>query len=369
MILKKRVLAGRSRKLHFLRYFGCKILPGRSYISSLIAIGLIIAVILFIFPLNANLFLIPENFKAIIAGRFFCLDYITLISHTLPGLLPREKAEEPAKETDIYPQSSLWQDYPHLLLSSELAGLQTLVASKTVFSSAVEMDANVPEWGAKESEENADFLAGENTMPAREKPFTFKDEKPLLLIYHTHTSESFLPVSGEIYATDPKQTIVFLGAALAQTLQEDYGIPVLHHREVFDQPRGKAYQKASPVIEKILQQNPQIEVVLDLHRDGVSRKITTANISGRDIARILFVIETHHQGWSSNLRFALFLEDILQRRCPDISRGILKNVFACYNQHLHPRSILIEIGGHENSKEELLGSIPYLAEVLGEAFR
>lgn len=366
---RKRILTRRSRRTFFCRNFGHKGSPEQSRTPLLMTIGLILAILLFIYPLGADSFLIPGNFKTIIAERVFSLDYFTLISNSLPGLAPQGEAGILSeKEAGAHFQSPLWQDYPQMLLSNELAGLQVLEASKLILPSAVGEDSSTPGQEPNEGEESAVFLTGKKTEPTREKPFTLEDDKPLLLIYHTHTSESFLPVSGKAYATDPGQTVVFLGAALAKTLQEDYGIPVLHHQEVFDQPRSNAYQKACPAIEKILQQNPQIQVVLDLHRDGVSRKITTANISGQDTARVLFVIETRHQGWASNLRFALFLENILQKRCPDFSRGILKNVFACYNQHLHPRSLIVEIGGDENSREELQRAIPYLAEALAGVF-
>lgn len=368
MFLRKRILTRRSRKAFFRRNFGRKGSPGRNHTPLLMTIGLILAIILFIYPLGAESFLIPGNLKTIIAGRVFSLDYFTLISNSLPGLVPQGEADISDKEAGVHLQSPLWQDYPQMLLSNELAGLQVLEASKMILPSAVGEDSSALGQGLKEGEESAVFLTEKKTEPAREKPFTLEDDKPLILIYHTHTSESFLPVSGKKYTTEPEQTVVFLGAALAKTLQDDYAIPVLHHQEVFDQPRGNAYQKACPAIEKILQQNPQIQVVLDLHRDGVSRKITTANVSGQDTARVLFVIETRHQGWSSNLRFALFLENILEKRCPDFSRGILKNVFACYNQHLHPRSLIVEIGGHENSREELQKAIPYLAEALAGVF-
>ncbi|NLX91940.1 MAG: stage II sporulation protein P [Firmicutes bacterium] len=186
---------------------------------------------------------------------------------------------------------------------------------------------------------------------------------PLILIYHTHATESFMPFSGEAFSTDMEKTVVALGNYLTEILQEQYGIPVLHHCEVFDIPRRSAYEKARPSVEKILAENPGIEVVLDLHRDGVSRNITTTSIDGRQTGRVLFVLGSKHQGWNNNLRFALFLQDALEEVKPGLSRGIRKQPFV-YNQNLHQRSLIVEIGGHENSMEEVKRTIPYLAEAL-----
>jgi stage II sporulation protein P len=368
LFINKRILVRRSRRSfyrHNLVRKGSS--SGRDFTPVLMIIGLIIAIIFFIYPLGAGAFLNFGNIKTIIAERVFCVDYLTLISNSLPGMGPANIVSD--KEAGLPFKSPLWRDYPQMLLSNELAGLQVLEASKMFYPSAAGDDSGI--LGGEiflEGEEGVSFLAEKGTELSREKPFTFEGEKPLLLIYHTHASESFLPVSGKIYAADPDQTVVSLGAALTKMLQDDYGLPVLHHQEVFDRPRRYAYEKAGPAIEKILQQNPQIQVVLDLHRDGVSRKITTSNVAGQETARVLFVIGTRHEGWSSNLRFALFLENILQEKYPDFSRGILKNVYDCYNQHLHPRSLIVEIGGYENSEEELQRAIPYLAEVLASTF-
>lgn len=370
MFFRKHVPGRRSRKIFFRRSFGRKNPPGPNRAPLLLAIGLALAIVYIILPLGAEQILFPGNWGVDVVRKALGPDYFTMLSGSLPGLAPPWGAEGPDQEDGACLHSSLWQDYPRILLSNELAGLQVSPEATRSFSPpAAGEDSGVLEQWSGDEEGNPVFLTGEKTGQAREKPFILQEDKPLLLIYHTHTSESFQPVSGKTYAVDPEETVVFLGVALTKILQEKYNIPVLHHREVFDRPRSKAYQEAAPAIEKLLRENPQIEVVLDLHRDGVPHRATTANISGEDTARVLFVIETRHQRWSDNLRFALFLENILQDKFPGFSRGILKRICARYNQHLHPRSLIVEIGGHENSREELLRAIPLLAEALGETFR
>jgi len=108
--------------------------------------------------------------------------------------------------------------------------------------------------------------------------------------------------------------------------------------------------------------------VLDLHRDGVSRQITTANVGGKDTAKVLFVLGSQHEGWYNNLRFALFLEKVMREKYPGLSRDIRRHAFV-YNQDLHPRSLIVEIGGHENNREEVMRAVSLLAEVLAAAFQ
>ncbi len=210
---------------------------------------------------------------------------------------------------------------------------------------------------APEGEEcSAAAVARENITSEQGKP-------PKVLIYHTHTTESFVISSGEAFSNNMEKTVVALGDYLKKILEVEYGISVLHCQEVFDIPRRNAYEKARPAVEEILAGNPGIKVVLDLHRDGVSRSVTTTSVKGLETGRVLFVLGSNHQGWNNNLRFALFLQDALEEVCPGLSRGIRKQPFT-YNQHLHQRSLIVEIGGHENSLGEAKRTIPHLAKAL-----
>ena len=107
--------------------------------------------------------------------------------------------------------------------------------------------------------------------------------------------------------------------------------------------------------------------VIDLHRDGVARAKTTTTLGGKDLARILLVHGTRNPGGEKNLEFAMRLQYELEAVAPGLSRGILQQDFI-YNQDLHPYAMLIEVGGHENSIDEALLSLPYLAEALARTY-
>ena len=300
-------------------------------------------------------------------------DYLVLVEQHLPGMAEHVKNNPlSATETGL----SLKNAYTRLLLGSMPPGFGS---EEKMDEAALNVKGNLnpnPEHLIARNSltsENPVAPAPEGTTlsllaaPPVAEIDAGEQQLPRLLIYHTHTTESFLPVSGKAFTTDLKQSVVILGDYLAEMLDSEYGIPVLHHREIFDIPRSNAYAQARPVITKILEENPQIEVVVDLHRDGISREITTFSLNGNDTARILFVVGTRHEAWNSNLRFALFLQNILDEKYPGLCRGTRRQSFT-YNQHVHPRSVLVEIGSHENKKEEVLRAVPYLAEVLAQAF-
>jgi len=301
------------------------------------------------------------------------LDLSLLLAHSIPGMSLKadtkgdtglqSEEKETGNSTD---RETPLQVFPKFLLNTELAGFSSEEVSGISFNSLHESlreedsaETNI------DSEEINDFplVASPDRISLEKTAFSIEEEDPLVLIYHTHTTESFLPLTGEAFSTNLEKTVVALGDYLTEILEKEYGIPVLHYCEVFDIPRRSAYEKARPSVKKVLEEHPSIEFVLDVHRDGVSRNITTASINGRETGRILFVLGSNHQEWNNNLRFALFLQEALEQISPGISRGIRKQPFT-YNQHLHNRSLIVEIGGHENSLEEVRRTIPYLAEAL-----
>ncbi len=208
----------------------------------------------------------------------------------------------------------------------------------------------------------------EEQVPVFNPQFPFLGySEPVALIYHTHITETFEPTFGLRYSQNLNHTVARLGEQLVTLLQDQYGLPLIHHRGIYDLPRNTAYEKIRPVIKEIMAENPQLDMVIDLHRDGVRREITTTTFPEGDVSKILIVIGTRHPGWESNLALALCLNRELETVAPGLSRGI-RQYNEIYNQDLHAHSILIEIGGHENTLEEAQRAVPYLAEALARAY-
>ncbi len=190
------------------------------------------------------------------------------------------------------------------------------------------------------------------------------DGKPKILLYHTHGSESF---TASVSDPKPIPNIITAGEELARILEENYGLAVLHHREIYDQPRREAYRNARPFVEQIIAENPSIDLVIDLHRDGVARSRTTAVLGDRELASILLVHGCRNPEAARNLELVFCLENELEAVLAPLSRGVMQQDLL-YNQDLHPYAILLELGGHENSIDEALGSLPYLAEAIARTY-
>lgn len=195
--------------------------------------------------------------------------------------------------------------------------------------------------------------------------------QPLVGIYHTHTSESFLSSAGRTHS--PAGTpgdIVLVGTRLAKQLEKN-GIPTVQSETIHDYPSFmKAYGASEETAKKMLAAYPSLQMLLDIHRDADKKENTTVMINGRPAARIMIVVATGHDGlpqshWQQNYAFAKLLEAKINQHFPGLCGGIRLDDWR-YNQHLHPRALLLEVGCQENDLPEAEYSMDMLADVIAE---
>lgn len=207
-------------------------------------------------------------------------------------------------------------------------------------------------------------------------------ETPQILIYHSHSQETFAD------SRDGKEedTIVGVGDYLTQLLTDTYGYQVIHLKEQFDMAGGEldrsaAYDYARTYLEPFLQENPDIQVIIDLHRDGVpeGRRLVT-EINGKPTAQILFyngLSYTTSKGSldylpnpyiQQNLAFSFQLEYQAAEYYPEFYRGIYLAGYR-YNLHLRPRSLLLEAGAQTNTIEEVKNAMEPFADILDKVLQ
>lgn len=196
---------------------------------------------------------------------------------------------------------------------------------------------------------------------------------PQILIYHTHSQEGY----ADSVEGDANTSVVALGAELSRVLEEKYAIQVLHHTGQYDVPdHANAYANALPNLEQILAENPSIEVVIDLHRDGVSATTHfVTEVNGKQTAQIMFfngLSRTTSQGDLSylpnpniqdNLAFSFQMQLAAAEYYPGFTRKIYLKGYR-YNMHLLPKSMLVEVGAQTNTFEEAKNAMEPLADLL-----
>ena len=219
---------------------------------------------------------------------------------------------------------------------------------------------------------NVDDLLGRNMKISRE------GNEPKILIFHTHSQETFVDsVPGDI-----STGIVGIGQYLTELLNAK-GIPTLHDFGVYDIINGKldrseAYENAEASIRPILEANPSIEVAIDLHRDGVAETThLVTQINGKPTARIMYfnglsrsrtngdITYLYNPYIQDNLAFSLQMQLASERMYPGFVRHIYLKAYR-YNLHLLPKSLLIEAGAQTNTVEEMKNAMEVLADTLCE---
>lgn len=204
-------------------------------------------------------------------------------------------------------------------------------------------------------------------------------EQPQILIYHSHSQEEFI----DSIPGDPSTTIVGVGAYLTQLLRDTYGYNVIHVTDTFDIVDGKldrnqAYTFAQERISQILEENPSVEVVIDLHRDGVPEgKRLVTNVNGKETAKIMFfngLSRTNKNGEITylpnpyireNLAFSLQMMLESKKYYPDLARTIYLRGYR-YNLHLRPKTLLVECGAQTNTVQEEMNAMEPLADILNK---
>lgn len=197
---------------------------------------------------------------------------------------------------------------------------------------------------------------------------------PQILIYHTHSQEAY----ADSVPGDVSTGVVGAGEYLAQLLRTQYGFNVIHHTGQYDVGnRDMAYSYAGPAIQQILEENPTIEVVIDLHRDAVKEETRlVADIDGRQTAKFMFfngLSYNNTQGnidylynpyIKENLAFSFQAQALANEYYPGVTRGIYLRALR-YNMHFLPKSMLIELGAQTNTCEEIWNAVPIIAQILG----
>jgi len=198
------------------------------------------------------------------------------------------------------------------------------------------------------------------------------NENPQILIYHTHSQEAFVDSD----PSDPSTTIVGAGEKLAQLLR-GYGFNVIHHTGQYDvASRDYAYSNAAPAVEQILAENPSIEVIIDLHRDGVAEGThIVTQIGGKQMAQFMFfnglsrtkargnIDYLYNEHIDENLAFSFQAQLVANEYYPGLARKIYLKGYR-YNMHYRGKSLLIELGAQTNTVEEIMNAVDPLAHIL-----
>ena len=292
----------------------------------------------------------------------------TLLPETTPSLSDSADISPQPEQESTSAASDMVLPHPEIDLSAEkLADFDYLLNHFYIVDEGTATNADPRDAGR--------FLSTDLTMKQ-------DASLPQILIYHSHSQETF----SDSREGEQADTVVGVGDYLTSLLTETYGYNVIHVTEAFDvingeEDRNRAYDYAREYLEQVLEENPSVEVVIDLHRDGVSeeRRLVT-DINGKPTAQIMFyngLSYTVNHGpveylpnpyIEENLAFSFQLEYEAAQYYPDFYRGIYLAGLR-YNLHLRPKALLLEAGAQTNTVQEVKNAMEPFADILNRVLK
>jgi len=207
-------------------------------------------------------------------------------------------------------------------------------------------------------------------------------EKPAVIIYHTHTTESFTPtvalsyeMMGDHRTTDRSFNMCKVGEEMKNYIETYYGFAVYHDMTLHDYPSyDGSYDRSKPTIEKIIKKYPDAKFIIDVHRDAfdddeAARKKMVVDIRGDQAAKIMFMIGKSNPHWQENYNLALKLNQKIEELYPGLSKGIVVKERSIYNEDVSNKALLIEVGADCNTLEETTNSAKMVAKAIGHILK
>lgn len=206
-----------------------------------------------------------------------------------------------------------------------------------------------------------------------------------VLIFHTHTTETYQILDKPNYlksfssrSNDEKMNMIRVGEEIASVLRSE-GIGVIHDKTIYDSQYSGAYERSGKAVDEYLKKYPTIQIVIDVHRDGIQSGETTkikpvTTINGKKAAQIMIITGCEGNGvtgfpdWEYNLRFALNL----QKKAEDMYPSLMRPLFFCnrkYNMYKSRCSVLLEMGSDANTLDEAAYSGRLIGDVLAKLIK
>lgn len=201
--------------------------------------------------------------------------------------------------------------------------------------------------------------------------------EPLIYIYNSHQTEEYSSNVFLDFTINP--TVTMNDYILEEVFNKNNYKTIVEEasiKEILNQNSwnySNSYRASRILIEQAKKNNPSLVYFIDVHRDSLKKEKTTIKINDKSYARTIFLIGLENSNYEENLKFTNLINDKMNEKYPGLSKGIYQKggvgVNGVYNQDFSPRTILIEIGGIENTVSEVLNSTLAFADCFMEVIK
>ncbi len=204
-----------------------------------------------------------------------------------------------------------------------------------------------------------------------------KETDPIIYIYNTHQTEEYAPSSFIEYSVMP--TVQMNNYILEEKFEQENFNTIVEEKRIKDVLNQNgwnyagSYQASRVFLEEAKKTYPTLKYFIDVHRDSLSKDRTTITIDNKNYASILFIVGLENKNYEANLQFTEKINSKLNEKYPNLSKGIYKKegsgVNGVYNQDFSPFTILVEMGGPENTVDEVLNTSLAFADCFLEVIK
>ena len=197
-------------------------------------------------------------------------------------------------------------------------------------------------------------------------------KKPLVIIYHTHSSESYMPYKSSNYHREKeKGTVRDVGSVMKKTLEKK-GIRVIHDKTLHDRPSyNESYNRSLETITALRKKYPSADYIIDLHRDAAPSSVSEGKytvIDGKRVAKFSLVVGQQNENYVELYDYAKKVSEKAGGMYNGFGGPIIERNYR-YNEYVSNRSLLLEIGNNRNTIEEARLCGRYFAEVLASIIK
>ena len=207
-----------------------------------------------------------------------------------------------------------------------------------------------------------------------EDPNPINLDNPIIYLYNSHQLENYSNKDLSLYGITPN---VLMASYILRENLNKIGLTTIveesNMKEILNKNNWNysySYQVSRSLMEEKISKYKTLKYFIDIHRDSISHEYSTVSINGESYAKIMFVVGLDHNNWEANYNLSKKLYDLLNKYYPGITRSIMKkegaNVNGIYNQDISPNCILIEVGGVDNTIEEVYNTMEAISNILSK---
>ncbi|WP_409068787.1 stage II sporulation protein P [Clostridium sp. FAM 1755] len=309
--------------------------------------------------------------------------YVQILNYAMPTVKAISFNEEDMAENKFSFKNFVLQmiglniNNPISLVEKEMPVLCTNSSKEDIKDKSMGLDPfkleekEILKYKAEEMKDGKEDLNLENKVVNVQDPKLKKKlnpKKPEVLIYHTHTTESYKP--GDASNFDNDKNVCAVGQELSKELMDNYGINTLHDKTVHDaQAYTQSYARSAVTVDKQLKQYGDFKLIIDLHRDGGSnKKPFLTKLNGENVAKFMLVMAKKNPHFNENNKMANNLINTSNKLFPGFCRGVYYYNYGTryFNQNKSNNAVLIEVGADINTTVEAKASAKYLARIIAE---